>query len=91
MTLTIESPVEMVVYELKQFKQKGSIPQEILKECVPLILPKWVFVAFPFFGFSYLFMFLSHFFAKDMASAIASLGPMLTAFYISRYIQNKGK
>lgn len=89
MTIMMESPAEMIVEELEQYMQKGYTPREVLKACASLILPKWFFVTIPAMGFLYLFISLIHYLSNDMASAMASLGPMFTAFYISNYIKNK--
>lgn len=91
MTLIRESPAEVVITGLKELKQTGFIPREVLKEYTSLIIPEWFFVAFPFLGYSYLGISVLHFLAKDMASAMAALGPMLAVFCINGFIKNKMK
>jgi len=79
-----------VVDDLKLMKKTGYIPSEVIKECNITPIPEQYLRIFKWMGVSYFGFAILNLLINDVASAIASLGPMLTAMYFANSLMKKG-
>lgn len=87
--MTINYSSKFIVTELKRIKQNGEIPQEVINECILITMPKILPKIIDYLVILYSGMSIFNFITANYASGVASLGPMITALYIRKFIRVK--
>ena len=87
--MTAVNPSDVIVSGLQELKNAGQLTPELQSACKDVVIPRTFKLMLPLLGVTYLAVVFAHYLAGNMASAVAALGPTLTAFYISNALINR--